>query len=67
MGMKSSEEYREDARLVRALADQVSKEDAHSSLLGLADLLECFARRAESHPSPQVQTPLSQLPSTALP
>ena len=67
MGMKSPEEYREDARLVRALAVQVSKEDARYSLLGLADLLECFARRAESHPSPQLQTPSSQLPSTLPP
>jgi hypothetical protein len=34
-------------------------------LLGLAGLLEYLARRAESHPTDQWQTPLSQSPSTA--
>ena len=63
MGMKSPEEYREDARLVRALAVRGDKEDARHSLLGLADLLEYFARRAETHPSDHLQIPLSQSPT----
>ena len=72
MGIKSPEEYREDARLVRALAAQASEEDARYPLLGLADLLECLARRAEtprdrSHQTEQWQTPLSQSPSTPPP
>ena len=62
MGTKSPEEYREDARLVRARA---SEKDAGNPLLGLAGLLEYFARRAESHPTDQEQTPLSQRSSTS--
>ena len=58
-------EYREDARLVRALAAQASEKDVRDPLLGLAGLLEYFARRAESHPTDQEQTPLSQRSSTS--
>jgi hypothetical protein len=54
-------EYREDARLVRALAAQ---KDVRDPLLGLAGLLEYFARVAESQPTDQEQTPLSQRSST---
>jgi hypothetical protein len=57
-------EYREDARLVRALAAQTSEKDVRDPLLGLASLLEYFSRRAESHPTDQEQTPLSQRSST---
>jgi hypothetical protein len=65
MGMKSPEEYREDARLVRALAVRADKENARHSLLGLADLLECFARRAESHAAPPAAQPAWARASTS--
>ena len=67
MCIKSSEEYREDARLVRALAEKATEEGARGPLLGMADLLDYLVRRAESHPIEQWQTPLSQSPSTPPP
>lgn len=48
MSIKSPEEYRADARRVRVLAEQANDEDASNSLLGMANLLEYLARRAES-------------------
>jgi hypothetical protein len=62
----SLEEYREVARLVRALATQANEEDARCTLLGTADFLEYFARRAESqrgrsHPTEQRQMPSSRI------
>ncbi len=64
VSVKSLEEYREVARLVRALATQASEEDARGTLLGMADFLDYFARRAEStsdgsHPTDQREMPLS--------
>lgn len=64
VSVKSLEEYREVARLVRALATQASEEEARGTLLGMADFLEYFARRAESksdgsHPTDQREMPLS--------
>jgi hypothetical protein len=47
MSTRSAEEYRDDAHIIRILAGQVSGQDARSSLLGMAELCEYFARRAE--------------------
>jgi hypothetical protein len=48
VSVKSLEEYREVARLVRALATQASEEDARGTLLGMADFLDYFARSVSS-------------------
>jgi hypothetical protein len=66
VSIKSLEEYREVARLVRALATQAGEEDARGTLLGMADFLEYFASRAESqrdgsHPIDQRQMPVSRI------
>jgi hypothetical protein len=70
VSITSLEEYREVARLVRALATQAAEEDARGTLLGIADFLEYFARRAESqrngsHPTGQRQVPLSRIAAAA--
>jgi hypothetical protein len=69
MPIKSSEDYREDARFIRALAGQVGRENARCSLLGMAELCEYLALgvaslRDRSHQTSQPRPPLSESPST---
>lgn len=69
MPFKSSEDYREDARFIRALAGQVSREHSRCSLLGMAELCEYFALRVassrdRSHQTSQPRPRLSESPST---
>jgi len=63
MSTRTAEEYRDDAHIIRVLAQQVSGEDARSSLLGMAELCEHLARRIDisrdqSHRIEQPATPL---------
>ena len=44
---RSAEEYRQDADRIRTLADQVSREEIRYPLLGMAELCEHLARRAD--------------------
>ena len=69
MSTRSAEEYRDDAHIIRVLAQQASGQDARSSLLGMAELCVYLSRRMDisrdkSHPTDQLQMPLSQPPST---
>lgn len=48
MPAKSAKEYREDARHLRALAALHKEDNERSAPLGMADLFEYFAKRAES-------------------
>jgi len=61
MGIKSPEEYREDARLVRALAAKATEEGARGPLLGMAELCEYLARRMDisRHQSYRIERPQS--------
>ena len=47
MSIRSPDEYREEARRMRAMAVQVSRDDMRQTLLEIAHLYEAMARQAK--------------------
>ena len=68
MSTRSAEEYRDDAHVIRVLAQQVSGEDARFSLLGMAELCEYLARRMDvsRDQSRRIEQPQSATASIAV-